>query len=125
MTGPRVFLVASRQPGLQRAILSGEIVLDFATRSVWTDEGAVRLRPGEFLLFTTLCARAPAPVTKAELADLLWIDDPDGGPCGAEAVAQQWVCHARIRLRELGISIPCRYGFGYTAGLVSAARVAV
>ena len=47
-------------------------VLDLAARELWSESGAVHLRPREFQLLATLAANPGRALSRHELVDLAW-----------------------------------------------------
>jgi DNA-binding response OmpR family regulator len=70
----------------------------------------VKLSPGERRVMDILLSAHPRRLTNARIADLMWTDDPTGGPEGGSAVV-------RVHLRRIRKKIA---HLGWTAGVGSA-----
>lgn len=64
---------------------------------------------------STLLALAStrAHISKAELIDALYGDDPDGGPDFADSVVKVHICRLRRKLAPYGWKIDTEYNRGY------------
>lgn len=84
----------------------------------------LRIRRMEARLLALLVERAPRSISASDIIDVLWGDDPDGGP--AEQSIRVRVCYLRRRLEEgdvRGTVSRARSGAGYSITPDLAARL--
>ena len=94
-----------------------QMVVDFDARIVMRNGKALTLVGKQWETFAFFARKFPAPVTNEMLMDVLYGDDPDGGP-DALNIASVVKCHLRKKLKPLGIGIASIGGPGSTSRLV-------
>lgn len=67
----------------------------------------------QVVILDALIAAWPRDVTMARLIDLLYGDDPDGGPDDPGRVVRVQVHRMKAWMQSYGWTIRNRYGFGY------------
>jgi DNA-binding response OmpR family regulator len=85
---------------------------------------AARLSHKQRALFNILAARNGRTVRHDFIHEVLWGDDPNGGPNDARNVLAVMVNHANSRLSAVGYRIRNVWGVGYRLEAISADEVA-
>jgi DNA-binding response OmpR family regulator len=65
------------------------------------------------MIFEALYSANGRVVTHEHLTDLLWGDDPNGGPDWPQNVIRAMIHHAKRKMAGTGMSIVCVWGQGY------------
>lgn len=72
----RIHALAKRRSGQVQKLTVGSLQMDMQKKTVWRDENQIRLSPTGWILLETLMRAAPAVVSRQELEQAVWGDDP-------------------------------------------------
>lgn len=121
MKNERVYMskqVVMECPCCHRPIAAdSQMAVDYDTRTVTRNGKALVLAGKQWETFACFAKKFPAPVTNEMLMDVLYGDDPDGGPDSLNIVSVVKF-HLRKKLEPLGIGIVSTGGPGSTSRLV-------
>lgn len=100
------------------------VTLNPDRRQIELNGRAVRLQPQVFTIATILFDRPRRLVSTEWIFQVLWGNDPNGGPLTARRAVNVQVCHLRAALRELGADcqITTEHGVGYRLDLAGSAE---
>lgn len=112
-----VVLVRSFYPGRKGKL--GVLYACTTNGWMWRSGRAARLGPSGRRVLLAIAANSPGIVSKNDLIEILWGDDPNGGPDAAEGALGIVIQECKDAAAALGIVFENHPSRGYSARLVS------
>lgn len=115
MSDPVQIILTTTETSLARFSLShpGAVVVSVVCSRVARDGVEVVADAFARRLLVILAARSPGVVSKAEIIDILWGDDPDGGPDNPDSRLSNLAQRVKFLGAALGVVVRTVHGRGY------------
>lgn len=108
-------IITTRQASLIATQNPAQIVIDMPGMRILKNNTAAQFSPAVFRFAAGVIAASGRLVTRNDLIEALWGDDPDGGPIDPNKLLDVYLHKSRQRLMPLGIGIATHWGYGVKA----------